>query len=227
MGRGRGGRARSRRGPAAPGGRGPQLHRRLSPHRPLSAAAAVHARGRGRRRGRGAWRGRHSCHGRRPGRLWRADRRLCRAAADRRRPRRPPARRHFIRAGGGDDAPGHDRADAAALSVPGGQGRHHPDPRRGGRRWADPLPMGGGDSAPPSSAPSAPRRKPSSPAPMAAPIRSSIRNRTSSPRCCASPTAKSFPWSTIRSAATRSCKSLDCLQAARADGQLRQCVGPA
>ena len=58
--------------------------------------------------------GRHQREGRRPRRLCRADRRLCRGAADRRRPGGEAARRDLVRAGGGNDAPGHDRADAAA-----------------------------------------------------------------------------------------------------------------
>ena len=42
----------------------------------------------------------------------------------------------------------------------------------------------------------------------------------------ASPTATSCRWSMIRSARDTFLRSLDCLQDARADGQLRQCLGP-
>ena len=94
----------------------PQLHRRLSPHRPLSAAAAVHPRAsKARAWSKASAPGVDRPEARRPRRLCRADRRLCRGAADRRRPAGQAARRHQRRAGRGDDAAGHDRATCCSA----------------------------------------------------------------------------------------------------------------
>ena len=84
--------------------------------------AAVHPRRRGRRRRRGGRARRCQRQSGRSGRLCRADRRLCRRAADRRRPGGEAARRYLLRASRRDDAPGHDRADAAPLGVPDPEG---------------------------------------------------------------------------------------------------------
>ena len=82
------------------------------------------------------------------------------------------------RAGRGDDAAGHDRADAAALGVPGRHGRHHPDPRRRRRRRPDHVPVGGGAGRDGHRHRRRPRRRPSSPrAHGCAPSRSSIRKQ--------------------------------------------------
>ena len=105
--------------------------------------------------------GRHRPQGRRPRRLCRRDRRLCRGAAD---PGRPAGQ-----------ASGRDRRPTAAAmmlkgmtvalpdprGLPGQARRDHPGPCRRRRRRPDPVPMGQGISAPPSSAPVGTTRRPS------------------------------------------------------------------
>ena len=96
-------------------------------------------------RGRSGRSRRHQCQRRGSRRLCGADRRLCGGAADRRRSPGEAARRHLDRAGGGHDAPGNDRPDAAAVRLPGSRGRHDPGPRRGRRGRPHHVPMGDGD----------------------------------------------------------------------------------
>ncbi len=142
MGRGRGRGSRPRPGQASPGSRGLELHRRLSPDRALQAGAAVHPRDGGRRSRRKRGARRHGHEARRPRRLRRSDRRLCARASDRRGSPGEAAESHFVRAGGGDDAPGDDRAHAASGSASRRAGRDDPHPCRRGRRRPHRLPMG-------------------------------------------------------------------------------------
>ena len=79
---------------------------------------------------------------RRPRRLCRPARRLCRGAGDRRRPAGEDSRRHIRRAGGRDDAEGHDGRLSAAPHLSGEAGRHRALPCRGRRRRADVRPVG-------------------------------------------------------------------------------------
>ncbi len=83
MDRGRGRQARTGRGAGTHAGGGSELHRRLSPDRPLSAAIAGRYRPGGRRRGRGSRRRRDPCQAGRPHRLCeRAAGIVCRGPGD-------------------------------------------------------------------------------------------------------------------------------------------------
>ena len=121
---------------------GVNLPRHLPSHRALPEPPSAHARLRRRGRGERAWRRRRGVQGRRPRRLCH-DARLLRGAAQRRsQATRQAAGERQLRAGGGDDAERADRAIPSAPDLSGAEGRHDPGPRRGGRCWADPLPVG-------------------------------------------------------------------------------------
>ena len=77
------------------------------------------------------------------------------------------------------DAPRHDRPVPPEEQLPGEVRRHHPRPRRGGRGRDSSPASGRSISAPPSSAPSAAARRPSSRGPTDATIPSSTPARTS------------------------------------------------
>ena len=109
----------------------------------LSGAVAERPRRRGCGRGRGSRLRRHRSQARRPRRLWRrADRRLCRGAADPGRSPAQTARQHRRQDRRGHDAEGADGAisDPPDLSHQGR--RDHPAACRGGRRRPDPGAMG-------------------------------------------------------------------------------------
>ena len=109
-----------------------------------SPCAALHPRQRGRRRGRRGRQGRQGFQARRPRRLCHDDRLLRRGAQCRGQAPRQTAARDLLRHRRGDDAQGPDGAISAAPDLQGARGRHDPGPCRGGRRRADPLPMGQG-----------------------------------------------------------------------------------
>ncbi len=111
---------------------GLEFRRHLLPQRPLSGAQRP-AADPGRRSGGQGGRGRRGCRlaeTRRPRRLHDAARRLCRRARDRCRPAGQGAGQRHRRAGGGDDAAGHDRAISASPHLSGEGRRYDPLPCR-------------------------------------------------------------------------------------------------
>jgi len=141
---GPGGRSRSRSTAGPSCRRRTELHRRLSPHRPVSVAIAALDAGHGRRwPGRGGGRGRHRIQVWRPGGVCQpAGWCLCRGPADSHRPgsctaryyRRPDRRRH--------DVARDDRAISIAAHLSGAAWRCDLAACRCRRRRADRQPMG-------------------------------------------------------------------------------------
>ena len=105
--------------------------------------------------------------------------------------------------------------------------RHDPGPCRRGRGRPDPLPMGQRARRNSDRHGRRPTRRPSSPGPTAATIRSSTPGRISSPKSSASPAAQSCRSSTIPSGATRSSSRSTACAPRGLMVSYRQCVGPA
>ena len=104
--------------------------------------------------------------------------------------------------------------------------RHDPDPCRGRRGRADPVPMGGGARRDGDRHRRHRGQGRTRPRPRLRPPDRLYAARISSPRSTASPAARSCRWSMIRSASDTFLRSLDCLRPRGHDGQLRPGVGP-
>ena len=131
------------RGAHPPHRRWTEFRRHLQPLWRLSCPIAERAGRRGGRRGRGSRIRRDRSEARRPRRLWqRADRRLCRSAADPGRSPAQAARRHRRQDRRGHDVEGPHGAVPDPPDLSRQIRRHHPAARRGRRRRPDPQPMG-------------------------------------------------------------------------------------
>ena len=163
---------------------------------------------------------------RRPRRLCRARRRLCRGTAAARRPRGAAARRYRLRDRRRADPQGRHRLLPAVRDPQVAGRRDHPRPRRRRRRRLDPDAMGRVRSAPASSAPPAATKRSPRPRRIGCRRRDQLQHRGlrrqgrqgrtgRAGASMSSMTASARPPSSPRSIAS----------AARPDGQLRQCLG--